>query len=96
MPLNNTHRSIAIFIFILLIGFLGGLKEATGAHPESKDISRSIPDPEISKLMASMNIQQLQQPITAPDFKLTSIGGEQVSLNNYRGNVIILSFWATW
>jgi thiol-disulfide isomerase/thioredoxin len=33
---------------------------------------------------------------TAPDFTLPSIDGQQVSLQEYRGKVVFLNFWATW
>jgi peroxiredoxin len=32
----------------------------------------------------------------APDFTLPSIDGQQVSLQQYRGKVVFLNFWATW
>ena len=32
----------------------------------------------------------------APDFMLKAIGGETVSLKDFRGKVILLDFWATW
>ena len=32
----------------------------------------------------------------APDFTLTDINGDQLSLSDYSGKVIILNFWATW
>ena len=45
-----------------------------------------------------------EQPLTkvesesklAADFTLTNMQGEQVSLSQYRGKVVILNFWATW
>lgn len=33
---------------------------------------------------------------TAPDFKLTDLGGRPVTLSEYRGRVVLLNFWATW
>jgi len=33
---------------------------------------------------------------TAPDFKVETIEGEKVSLNDFRGKVVVLNFWATW
>lgn len=32
----------------------------------------------------------------APDFTLSSVDGTQVSLQQYKGKVIFLNFWATW
>ena len=32
----------------------------------------------------------------APDFKLRNLNGNYESLSNYRGEVVVLNFWATW
>lgn len=32
----------------------------------------------------------------APDFQLTDLNGEMVSLSRFRGKVVFLNFWATW
>jgi len=32
----------------------------------------------------------------APDFKLQSLGGQTVSLSDFRGNPVLLNFWASW
>jgi thiol-disulfide isomerase/thioredoxin len=33
---------------------------------------------------------------TAPNFTLTDLYGNKVSLENYRGKIVLLDFWATW
>jgi len=33
---------------------------------------------------------------TAPDFTLKSLQGSNLRLNEYRGQVILLNFWASW
>lgn len=33
---------------------------------------------------------------TAPDFKLTDIGGNKVSLSDFKGKAVILNFFASW
>jgi len=35
-------------------------------------------------------------PKAAPDFTLLNADGQQVSLQQYRGKVVFLNFWATW
>jgi peroxiredoxin len=35
-------------------------------------------------------------PKAAPDFTLPNADGQQVSLQQYRGKVVFLNFWATW
>jgi len=32
----------------------------------------------------------------APDFSAKTLGGGQVSLSDYKGQVVMLNFWATW
>jgi peroxiredoxin len=32
----------------------------------------------------------------APDFKLAARGGSQISLSQYKGQVVMINFWATW
>lgn len=38
----------------------------------------------------------LQKGTEAPPFSLTSLGGDGVDLASYRGQVVVLNFWATW
>lgn len=32
----------------------------------------------------------------APDFTLKNLSGEEVSLSDFRGKVVMINFWATW
>ncbi|NLY44397.1 MAG: TlpA family protein disulfide reductase [Tissierella sp.] len=34
--------------------------------------------------------------LESPDFTLTNLDGEEVSLSDYRGKIVIINFWATW
>jgi thiol-disulfide isomerase/thioredoxin len=41
-------------------------------------------------------IQSLMPGNPAPDFTMTDIDGNQVSLSDFRGKVVYLKFWASW
>jgi cytochrome oxidase Cu insertion factor (SCO1/SenC/PrrC family) len=32
----------------------------------------------------------------APDFMLTDLSGDEVSLSDLRGQAVLVNFWATW
>jgi len=48
--------------------------------------------PGIGTGLAALHLSGAQ----APDFVLKSISGENIRLSEYRGQVVVLSFWAKW
>ncbi len=46
--------------------------------------------------LISLPMAALAAPDVAPDFKLAAAGGKDVSLAQYRGQVVMINFWATW
>ena len=53
-------------------------------------------DNRIAELLASVDMRHFTNPVKAPDFELNSVQGERINLSQYRGKVVLLSFWATW
>jgi cytochrome c biogenesis protein CcmG/thiol:disulfide interchange protein DsbE len=43
---------------------------------------------------AELQLADLRKP--APEFALQDVSGKLVRLNEYRGKVVLLDFWATW
>ena len=46
--------------------------------------------------MAGALSRPAESPERIPDFSLKDIEGKAVSLNDFRGNLILMNFWATW
>ena len=51
---------------------------------------------EKTKPATNYKLKLLTNPILAPDFLLMDMDGQQHSLKQYRGKVVIINFWATW
>jgi peroxiredoxin len=49
-----------------------------------------------SALAASSLAASSLEGQTAPDFALRSASGDNLRLSEYRGNVVMINFWATW
>ncbi len=84
---KKIYFSIVMICFLALVLF-ACIKDKTGEQTKGNSTT--------DDLMAGMNIQHITHPAVAPDFELLSVKGERVSLSQYRGKVVLLSFWATW
>jgi peroxiredoxin len=67
---------------VLILSALGSLSPARGDD---------IADP-----YAAMGITRPDHMLPAHNFSLTTLDGKRVSLDAYRGKVVLLNFWATW
>jgi len=67
---------------LLILSALGSLSQARGD---------AISDP-----YAAMGTTRPDRALPAHNFTLSTLDGKQASLNDYRGKVVLLNFWATW
>ena len=98
--MNKHLLSIAILILavaIIVVNIWEPFKTKTSEKDdvsltnkvESASKQEEIPGVDLTKT-------NVQEGSTAPDFKLTTLKGDQMNLSDYRGKKVILNFWATW
>lgn len=77
---------------LLLVGCAA--QDASGARPAAPVISGSL-------LPSMAQSPEEQEPAVAlgryaPDFELPDLTGQQVSLSQWRGQTLLVNFWASW
>ena len=80
--MSKIHILKSPLSLLLILGTLAVLSPAWGDD---------ITDP-----YAAMGITRPDHVLAAHNFKLATLDGKHVSLNDYRGKVVLLNFWATW
>lgn len=48
------------------------------------------------EVLLKANLLKTEQNIPASNFRLQDLNGKEVSLEDYKGKILILNFWATW
>jgi cytochrome oxidase Cu insertion factor (SCO1/SenC/PrrC family) len=91
----------SLILFLLLAGTYACTKNDTGISTDkgaSNNSSGAVGSvgSGIADLLASMDMYYFAEPVQAPDFELLSLEGRKTSLSQYRGQVVLLTFWATW
>jgi len=66
----------------------------SGSEDGYNDYIGAIKAPAIDRLILKIKEKIILEP--SPDFDLLDTEGRQVSLSDYRGQTVVLDFWATW
>ena len=67
------------------------------AKPELEACLAASPAPDVDKMARTMLADPRRGRETfAPEFKVRTLSGEQVSLQQFAGKVLVMDFWATW
>ena len=68
------------------------------AHRKWEDFQQSNPYPEYTEAIRESLYKalKLQPGEPAPDFTLHDLDGQPVSLSKFKGQVVLLDFWASW
>ena len=91
-------KQLKTILFLLLISSVIFACTSSNQDEVSPNISVSEETQKgnIKNLLKSMDMYHFKDPVKAPGFELSSVDGKMINLEQYRGNVILLSFWATW
>ncbi len=103
---------ISIGAVVLTVGVVfllqAGPSRETAPAASAPATAPSEPQPAASSSSESRTREQIMQDLTgigfqipkgalkAPDFTVQDLDGNEVSLSDYRGNLVFLNFWATW
>ena len=79
-------------------GFEGGSEQFELAHEKWEDFEKINPHPEYTEAVAAALHKSLRlrpkQP--APDFTLSDLDGQPISLSQFKEKAVFLDFWASW
>jgi peroxiredoxin/Tfp pilus assembly protein PilF len=77
---------------------LAYLKQDDAAKAQFEKFAKVKPadDPDRQRAMRYISEPELARARMAPPFAVTTIDGQRVSLDDLRGKVVLLDFWATW
>ena len=94
MKLNDSKKTIYIptkkHVLLFIIAFIGAILFFFEHFAETPI---SVSDVQVSK---NFSQEKPEVGYLAPGFTLRNLKGNYESLEDYRGQVVILNFWATW
>lgn len=77
-------------LFLIICLSLSG-----NALGEAQEVSASLNSSKISSLLQDLQLYEAKERKDLLDLPLTTLTGEEVSLKDYQGQVILLNFWST-
>ena len=106
---KGEKRDVAAqIVYMKAMLYLEVFEEPAKGTEMIKQIKRDYPDTAIGKradeILATLAKQEAAKKILAgfvigsklPDFNEKDINGKSFSIGNYKGNVVLVDFWATW
>lgn len=86
--LQHTHSSPGRVIALMMVGF-GFLALGISFFMTQRDSASYDSTTEFSTVPAKVDFP-------APELTLTTLAGDEASLSDYRGSVVLVNLWATW
>ncbi len=94
--MNKKSIGIIILIGVLFAGlyYLTMEKKVEDILPQD-DIVKEINE-EDQATSQDKQVFEIEVGKEAPNFTLRNLDGEEISLQDYRGKIVLINFWATW
>ncbi|CAH2213098.1 TlpA family protein disulfide reductase [Tepidibacter aestuarii] len=91
-------------LIVIILGialFVGGIYTFNRQNNIKQDVSNNTVQENTDKENTDKeNIDEQSQELAvgkiAPSFTLKDLNGEEVSLSDYEGKIVLINFWATW
>lgn len=98
--MKNKNMLIIIVAAVLLVGGLYYLttrgNEKLLIKEEPPVVDQTPETPTTPETPSTPKYPDIAVGELAPDFTLKNLSGEEVSLSDYRGKIVLINFWATW
>lgn len=88
--MNRYFKGFRSMVTVLIVLSFGCPSFASSA--EDTAFSRTIPD----SLAQAMGLQVFDNRMLAPDLSAPDLSGTIHHISDYRGDLVVLNFWATW
>jgi len=76
-------RSLSVFSVALIFFFVSSLFLLKGTDAEIH-------------FWENLGVVKIDEKLAAPSFRLKDLNGKEVKLEDHRGKIVFLNFWATW
>lgn len=86
MKIKRTQLSNLLFVVVIVLLLI----------PQTRKPIQVVLNKAISQLGPSIEDEADRALFDFPSFKLVDLYGDRVNLSDFRGEVILLNFWATW
>ncbi|NMA49510.1 MAG: TlpA family protein disulfide reductase [Tissierellia bacterium] len=98
--MKNKNMIVIVVLAIVLVGGMYFFATKDNGKVLVKDeppvVDAAPQTPETAEKPATSKYPDIAVGELAPDFTLKNLEGEEVSLSDYRGKIVMINFWATW
>jgi thiol-disulfide isomerase/thioredoxin len=88
--------SVPIASYNLGVALLKLNRDAEGVQALKAFVDRGLRVPEVAQALRMIENPRRAREFFAPDFSVTTLQGEYLALEDLKGKVVLLDFWATW